>query len=435
MASFTISHFRHLARRSNVSVVRDRVNARGDCATDLPGTGPRLWHAAFAGLSALLVGIGLSRFGYAPLIPALIQSGWFDAGQASYLGATNLAGYIAGAALARRHTEWLSATSLMRGSMVLATASFVACAFHLGFWWFFVWRFASGVVGGFLMVLAPPTILAFTRPERRGRVGGIVFTGVGAGIALSGTLVPWAIRFGLRETWLCLGVASASLTALAWGGLPRTAVIPSASISTDHGTRAALTPSILVLMIAYACAAVGFVPHTVFWVDYIARGLGQGLDVGGRYWVVLGIAATCGPLVTGLLADRIGFGASLRLALLGQAVAVALPIASPQPFSLALSSIGVGSLAIGVTSLASGRVGELVPPERRRHVWGWMTVVFSIVYAGTAYLLSYLFIRTGSYELLFAVGAGALLLGGLLDVASSRRGNLRHEVARGTRIG
>jgi hypothetical protein len=65
-------------------------------------------------------------------------------------------------------------------------------------------------------------------------------------------------------------------------------------------------------------------------------------------------------------------------------------------------------------------VGELVPLEYRQQVWGWMTIVFAIVYAGTAYVLSYLFVRTGSYDVLFAVGAVALLLGGLLGFASPR---------------
>lgn len=404
------------------------------CAESPTGR-PHLWHAALAGLAALLVGIGLSRFGYAPLIPALIQAGWFDAGQASYLGATNLAGYVVGAALAPRLAARRTAIGLMRGSMVLATASFVACAFPLGFWWYFPWRLASGVVGGFLMVLAPPAVLASVRPELRGRVGGIVFTGVGAGIALSGTVVPWAVSFGLPETWLGLGGVSASLTALAWGGLPRTAIAPSAPIDPDDRAEAALVPGLLVLMIAYACAAIGFAPHTVFWVDYIARGLGQGLGVGGRYWVGLGVAAACGPLATGMLADRIGFRVSLQIALIGQAVAVALPMVSAHPFSLALSSIGVGGLAIGVTSLASGRVGELVPLEQRRHVWGRMTIIFAIVYAGTAYLLTYLFVRVGSYNVLFAVGAGALLVGGLLGFARPRPAHSRREVARRARIG
>ena len=139
----------------------------------------------------------------------------------------------------------------------------------------------------------------------------------------------------------------------------------------------------------------------------------------------LGVAAACGPLATGTLADRIGFRVSLALALLGQAVAVALPIVSSHPFSLALSYIGVGGLAIGATSLASGRVGELVALEHRRQVWGWMTIIFAIVYAATAYLLSYLFVRTGSYDALFAVGAVALLVGGLLGFSSPRQARPR----------
>jgi predicted MFS family arabinose efflux permease len=397
-----------------VAVVWDKPGSRSG------GEQPPLWHAALAGLSALLVGIGLSRFGYAPLIPALIQTGWFDTGEASYLGATNLAGYVIGAALAPRLATWSTTTGPMRGSMVLATASFVACAFPLGFWWYFPWRVASGIAGGLLMVLAPPAVLASVRPELRGRVSGIVFTGVGAGIALSGTVVPWAISFGLPGTWLGLGGVSAALTALAWGGLPTMATTRSAPIHPPAWAGARRIPGLLVLIIVYGCAAAGFVPHTVFWVDYIARGLDHGLGVGGAYWVGLGGAAACRPLATGILADRIGFRVSLQLALIGQAVAVALPIASAHSVSLALSSIGVGGLAIGATSLASGRVGELVPLEYRQQVWGWMTIVFAIVYAGTAYVLSYLFVRTGSYDVLFAVGAVALLLGGLLGFASPR---------------
>ena len=98
----------------------------------------------------------------------------------------------------------------MRGSMVLATASFVACALPAGIR---VVLAVAGLLGGqsegCLMVLAPPAVLASVRPELRGRVGGIVFTGVGAGIALSGTVVPWAVSFGLPEAWLGLGVVSA----------------------------------------------------------------------------------------------------------------------------------------------------------------------------------------------------------------------------------
>lgn len=38
-----------------------------------------VWLHIFAGLCASLVGIGLARFAYTPLIPPLIQAHWFSA--------------------------------------------------------------------------------------------------------------------------------------------------------------------------------------------------------------------------------------------------------------------------------------------------------------------------------------------------------------------
>src|SRR5260370_7996454 len=64
--------------------------------------GGPVWLSAAAGLCASLVGLGLARFAYTPLIPALIPAKWFNPPEAVYLGAANLAGYLAGA-LTPRH--------------------------------------------------------------------------------------------------------------------------------------------------------------------------------------------------------------------------------------------------------------------------------------------------------------------------------------------
>jgi len=53
--------------------------------------------------------------------------------------------------------------------------------------------------------------------------------------------------------------------------------------------------------------------------------LGQGIAAGSYYWVLYGIGAVIGPLLSGHLADRAGFAAALRAAFLIEAVAVALP--------------------------------------------------------------------------------------------------------------
>jgi predicted MFS family arabinose efflux permease len=165
------------------------------------------------------------------------------------------------------------------------------------------------------------------------------------------------------------------------------------------------------LLLAYMANAIGFVPHTVFWVDYIARGLGKGIATGNHYWILLGLSASGGPILAGWLADRIGFSKSIRVCLALLAAAVGTPVFWNNPVALVLSSIGVGGMAMGVTSLVAGRLGELVPTSEQKRVWGWMTMAFATAHASAGFLLSGLFARTGSYSGLFSVGAVAVAAG------------------------
>jgi predicted MFS family arabinose efflux permease len=381
-----------------------------------PGPPARAWRATLAGLCASLVGIGLARFAYTPLLPVLITEGWFPASQAAYLGAANLAGYLGGALCARPLARRGGAPRVLRGMMALVTVAFFACALPLSFTWFFLWRFASGLAGGALMVLAAPTVLPHVPAARRGLAGGAVFTGVGLGIMASGTVVPLLLQAGLVATWCGLGVLSLLLTGLAWGGWPPREAPPP--------TRAPFRPStggaLLALYVAYALNATGLVPHMVFLVDFVARGLGQGIHAGARYWVLFGLGAVAGPVLAGLLADRVGFGPALRLALAIQAAAVALPIVTAQALGLAISSLVVGAAVPGIVPLVLGRVHELVPDdaERQRAAWSVTTVAFALGQAAGAYGLSFLFARGGHYTTLFAVGTAALTLALAIDLGA-----------------
>lgn len=378
------------------------------------------WRATLAGLCASLVGIGLARFAYTPLIPALIEGGWFGPSEAVYLGAANLVGYLAGALGARPLAARAPSANVLRAMMLLATASFFACAGPLPFLWVLLWRFLSGLSGGVLMVLAAPSVLPLVPAHRLGLAGGLIFTGVGLGIAASGTLVPLMLRLGLVETWLCFGLLSLLLTAVAWRGWPEDPPRPAAS--EGAGTvwrRPTVGPLLIVLAIGYGLDAAGVVPHMVFLVDYIARGLGQGLGIGSGYWVVFGFGAMLGPVAAGMAADRIGFAAALRGAYLLQALCVGWLAFADGWLALLLSSLIVGAFVPGVVPLALGRVRELLPDDRQAQTaaWGRVTAAFALGQAASAAGLSGLYDLTGSYALLFALGAGALFLALALDLA------------------
>jgi predicted MFS family arabinose efflux permease len=380
------------------------------------------WQFAAAGLCASLVGLGLARFAYTPLIPALIAAKWFSPADAVYLGAANLAGYLAGALVARELGARAGAVRALRAMMALASLCCFACSMPVSFVWFFGWRFLAGVSGGVIMVLAASTILPHIAPGKRGVVGGVIFAGVGLGVAVSGTLVPLLLQQGLRQSWYGLGVLSALLTLMSWKAWPAdepAAALASVGHAPPRGRRLTIVRT---LSAEYGLNALALVPHMVFLVDFVARGLGQGISAGSQYWVFYGIGATVGPLLTGHLADRAGFGPALRVSFLIEAIAVLLPALSSAPIAMISSAVVVGGYTPGIVPLVLGRIHEVLPHDNssQRAAWAQATTTFALFQAAGAYGLSYLFERTGGdYVVLFAIGAGAVVISLAIDLVTA----------------
>jgi predicted MFS family arabinose efflux permease len=376
---------------------------------------------AMAGFAAQLIGIGIGRLGYPPLIPALIGNHWFTVSQADYLTAANLTGYILGSIMAARINRSVPSVFLIKSCVLTAIFTFVLCGIPFGFPIYFVLRTIAGICGGVIVVVTAPTILKFTPESVKGVIGGIIFSGVGMGVAFTGVLIPYILRNGIPLTWFFYAVFSIVLVFSFWKSWPAGSnqeYLIKKKPNGEHRQKI-WSRAIILLLIAYACNAVGFVPHTVFWVDFISRGLHLGIATGTHFWILLGISAAIGPVITGYMADKIGFGKSIRISLLVKGIGVILPVLSTAAWSLALSSIFVGGLALGIASLAAGRITELVEPILQKKVWSYMTICFSITHALTAYLLSYVFSRTFSYVLIFEIGAVSLFIGSVLDFLGS----------------
>lgn len=392
--------------------------------TDAVSLGRSAWYATISGLCGSLVAIGLARFAYTPLIPSLIEAKWFSAGDAVTLGAANFAGYLAGALLGRPIAAALSNRQALRLLMVMATAAFFACAFPLSIAWFFVWRFASGVAGGSIMVLVATSILPHIPAARRGFVSGMIFLGLGLGIAASGTLVPALLQFGLQQTWIGLGILSLVLTIVSWFGWPASAPPQPASHAPQHHHATKSDWSLRILYGQYSANALGLVPVMVLLVDYVARGLNRGGEIGAAYWVLYGLAAIAGPVLCGYIADRIGFGAAYRVALLLQAVAVAMLAASGNAIVIAVATAILGIFTPGIVPLALGRIHEILPHSHvdQRAAWSKATTGFALCQALGGYGYSYIFIHTGqNYSIIFLCGTVALVLALLADGLSSLR--------------
>lgn len=373
-----------------------------------------------AGAAAILVGLGLSRFAFPPLMPAMIDAGWFDAARTAYLGASNLLGYMLGAISAAWFAARVGGPRAIQVGMVTVTLSFLLCVQPAPFIWFFAWRLLAGWAGAVLMVVAASAVLTDTPPERRAMAGAIVFSGSGVGVLGAATLVPWLVGFSLGWAWLALGALSLVLTVATWRAWRMEEPAAPQSVETgERGGSPGLPVAVLLVVAAYTVDAVGYVPHALFWVDFLAREQSLGMAFASTQWGIFAVGGICGTFITGWMAHRLGWYGALLTAMLAMAGAVGAS-GLAQGFLLAsLCSFLVGAMAPGIVSLTSGYLAHLVPLSVHRRAWGWATAGFAVCQAVAAYGMAGLFDWLGAYRPLFFIGAAGLLAG-LAVVAASR---------------
>lgn len=358
----------------------------------LPGS-PGLLRPALAGVAATLSGVGLSRFAYVPLFPAMVAAGWVTGPEGALLGALNLAGYLAGVLGGRSLAQRTGTPRALDLGLLAAAIAFLACGFDGGVTWLAWWRFVSGAAGGALMALAGPAVQGAVASHHRGLAGGITIAGVAIGIILGALLVPVALPYGVPAAWIGLAVTVLCLLALAHSSWPPTPLSSQAPATPARAGR---------LYAAYGISGAGLVPHMVYFGDLAVRGRGLTSSDGATLWLAFGIGALCGPLAAGRAADTFGARATLRVWLAVQVVALAASLfAGFVP--LAISGTLGGFSALGLTAICLARARELAGPASAA-IWVRATASFAVAQAVAGLALAALFRATGSHDQIFAAG-------------------------------
>lgn len=377
-------------------------------ATDL--LAPPFLRPALAGAAAAFSGIGLARFAYVPLFPAMVAAGWVTGPEGGLLGAVNLAGYLAGVLGGRDLARRLGTAAALDLGMGLAVLSFAGCGWNGGLVALALWRGLAGVAGGILMALVGPAVQGVVAPTRRGAAGGIVVTGVGVGIVVASLGVPVLLTGGVSLTWLGLASVAGLVWVLARRAWPDTPV-PAVTGSAPPGAGP--------LYLAYGISAAAFVPHMVYFADLVVRGRGLDPAYGAGAWLLFGCGGLLGPFLGGLAADRWGALPALRI-WLGLQVAALATALLPCVEALALSACLGGFSAVGLTAIALARARELAGAAAGA-VWVRATAAFAVAQATTAFAYAALFAYAGTHAALFAAGLALAVAALLSALAPARR--------------
>ncbi|WP_420562431.1 YbfB/YjiJ family MFS transporter [Thalassobaculum sp.] len=385
----------------------------------LPTIPPWL-RVAIGAQCGLLIGMGLGRFSYTPMVPALIASGSLSEAEAGYVGAINLGGYLLGGLAVPWLLRRADRVVWLRVAICLSVLCLFASIVPGGFLWLAVWRGLVGIAVAVIMILGISSVTATAPAGRTGLANAVAYTGVGLGILLAAAGLPWLLSIG--EVWAWGGAAAIGLIALAialwaWAG---PAAERARAIPPPPSTLGEARGDGLRLVLAQGLFAVGLVPHSIYWVDYLVRSLGWSTGAAGGQWVLFGAAAIAGTLVWGRIGDRIGFRPALIAVYLSLALGAVLPVLVTAPPAIVLSSLLVGAQP-GLTAIIAGQAQRLMGPGSMLGLWRWMVLSVGAAQLVGGYALVALFNATGSYLAVFGVGGAAFALGALL-VASLKSG-------------
>lgn len=300
------------------------------------------------GASALAAGMGVGRFVYTPILPLMIAQAGLGAAAGASLATANYLGNLAGA-LVGMFAPALGRSALVhRGSLVLLTGTLAAIPLTTDVSTWFVLRLLAGICSGVVFVFAVNSILSHLRGHPA-HLPGWGFSGIGAGIALSGLLVLVVQDIGSwRAAWWATASLCAALAVGAWRLRPEPA--PGAESAGTPAPRPRTHRWFSTLFASYTLEGIGYIIAGTFLVAAIGQGTSGRL--GGAAWILVGLAAVPSSVVWAWLAKRWARPNLLLAALLLQAAGIALPALTGGAPAALLAAVLFGATFIGVSNLA-----------------------------------------------------------------------------------
>ncbi len=378
---------------------------------------------------AVFGSLGLGRFGYSAILPAMQDALKLTNTQTGELQSWNLVGYLltvvfAGVLAARYGARVMIALFLFIGALaILAT----------GFFPFFdaarVARFFTGVGNAGANVPAMALVSSWFGPNRRGLAAGIAASGSSIGLILTGPLVPAIVtQFGAegwRVSWYVLGVF-AFLAALLCGlflrsrpadmglaplGGDASAPKEARASSLDWGL---VYKSRLLWQLAAIYCAFGFsyIIYSTFFVRYLSREAGFSASGAGGLWFQVGVVSTISSLIWGGISDRWGRRVALVSVFAAQGVSFLVFGLSRDLIAIYFSAALFALTAWSIPALMAALAGDVFGARLAPAALGLMTIVFGTGQAIGPYLAGAIADATQSFSLAFIIaGSVALILG------------------------
>ena len=354
------------------------------------------WIVLVMGTLVVFAALGLARFGYSMVLPAMQEGLSLSSTQAGGLATANLIGYLAlsaiGGALASRfgpRAVIAAGLCLAGGSMLLTgtVTTFIGAAF---------WRALTGLGSGASNVPVMGLMAAWFSARRRGLASGVAVAGSSVALIALGPTVPRVLgayaEDGWRVCWWEFGAITLMLATLAYvllrnspadvglqpvGATEATVPGPVASSRLNWGAVYRSAP-VWHLGLVYVAFGFSYIIYLTLFVKFLQDEAGYTRAAAGNLFMLMGwFSLLCGVL-WGHVSDVIGRKGALIIVYLIQATAFALFGIAEGSAGLTVSAILFGLTAWSIPAIMAAACGDVVGPKLAPAALGFVTLFFGV---------------------------------------------------------
>lgn len=319
----------------------------------------------FSGICALVLSMGIARYSFTPMIPAMQAQMGVTEGLAGWLAGWNYMGYLTGLFMVWLIKDLRLKDFFYRYGLIVVIIATLLMAAHENRLVWYVSRFFAGIASATGFMLGTGLIINWLRHNGYKSELGIHFTGIGFGIIVSALVVD-ATNIGsiFSMNWRLQWVALAAVGVLLM--IPAMLLLPMPKQEEIEMSRRGLTrddvepPSmrwLWLMQIAYFCAGFSNTLNVTFTSLITELQPLEGL--GARMWLLVGISAAASPLLWDRIARKIGRLDALRLAFVLNIIGNMVLAFTVSAVTTSIASVMFGFTFIGIVSLTLSTVGRL----------------------------------------------------------------------------
>jgi MFS family permease len=372
---------------------------------------------AFGGFLAMAAAMGIGRFVYTPILPAMIEALDWSKVDAGLVASANFLGYLIGALVVGRRTFVTHPRCWLFVGLAVSAATTGAMALSADIYLLMVIRFASGIGSAFMIICASTLVLERLSAAGEGQLSFMHFAGVGAGIVMSATIVTALTAFnaGWQVMWLATGLV-ASLMSLIVVTLIPPGKRPEATSRPDEHSRG--LPGLGSLAVAHGLFGFGYVITATFLVTLVRETVTiRALEP--WIWVIVGCATIPSIPLWQWLGRRAGLLNAYALACLVEAVGVTISVEWVDLTGICVSAVLFGGTFMGLTAIGIMAARELSSGGAQWAI-GLTTASFGLGQMIGPTVAGILSDQSGSLRSASFLAAGALVLAATLALRASQ---------------